>query len=61
MNKYLINDKSSRELSQAIVETIRSAKKYIKTGNFLFQDVSIINELKEAMKRGIAVFGWQVH
>ena len=56
MSKYLINDKTSRELSHSIVETIRAAREYIKTGNFLFQDVSIINELKEAMKRGVAVF-----
>ena len=56
MSKYLINDKTSRELTHSIVETIRAAREYIKTGNFLFQDASIINELKEAMRRGVAVF-----
>ena len=55
-NRYLINDKNRRELTDCIVQTIRDAKEYIKTGNFLFQDVAIITELKIAMERGVAVF-----
>jgi len=56
MSNYLINDKSRRELTIHIVDSIRSAKNYIKTGNFLFQDKAIIGELNEAMNRGVAVF-----
>lgn len=56
MSKYLINDKNHHELTQYIIETIRGAKEYIKTGNFLFQDYTIINELQDALRRGIAVF-----
>ena len=56
MSKYLINDKTRRELSLQIINTIREAKDYIKTGNFLFQDIKIINELKKAIERGVAVF-----
>ena len=56
MSNYLINDKSRHELTDCIRETIRGAKAYIKTGNFLFQDKAIIGELIEAMNRGVAVF-----
>ena len=56
MSNYLINDKTSHELTECIREIIRGAKKYIKTGNFLFQDKAIIGELIEAMSRGVAVF-----
>ena len=55
-SKYLINDKNRHELTDCIIETIRDARKYIKTGNFLFQDERIINELREALIRGVAVF-----
>lgn len=56
MSRYLINDKSRRELTTQIIETIRGAQKYIKTGNFLFQDYAIIIELQDALRRGVAVF-----
>lgn len=56
MSKYLINDKIWHELTDNILETIRDAQSYIKTGNFLFQDERIISELREALKRGVAVF-----
>lgn len=56
MSEYLINDKIWHELTDNILETIRDAQNYIKTGNFLFQDERIIHELREALKRGVAVF-----
>lgn len=56
MNKYLINDKNRHELTDTIIDTIRGAQHYIKTGNFLFQDENIISELMEALNRGVAVF-----
>ena len=56
MSKYLINDKNRHELTDSIIETIRGAQQYIKTGNFLFQDENIISELREALNRGVAVF-----
>lgn len=55
-SKYLINDRNRHELTDSIIETIREAQQYIKTGNFLFQDESIIGELQEALVRGVAVF-----
>lgn len=56
MSKYLINDRNNWELTDRIIEIIRGAKQYIKTGNFLFQDIKIINELQNAIDRGVAVF-----
>lgn len=56
MNKYLINDKNRHELTDTIIDTIRGAQHYIKTGNFLFQDENIIGELVEALNRDVAVF-----
>ena len=56
MSNYLINDKTYHELTDEIRNTIRGAREYIKTGNFLFQDKVIIGELIEAMSRGVAVF-----
>lgn len=55
-SKYLINDRNRHELTDCIIEMIRGAQQFIKTGNFLFQDERIIGELQEALIRGVAVF-----
>ena len=44
MSNYLINDKTYHELTDEIRNTIRGAREYIKTGNFLFQDKVIIGD-----------------
>lgn len=56
MSSYLINGNGKQELSFAIKQVIRHAKKYIKACNFLFQDKDIIQLLKQATQRGVAVF-----
>ena len=56
MRRFYANDSSSSELSNKIKAIIQNYKTYIKTGNFLFQDESIIQELITALERGIAVF-----
>lgn len=56
MSKYLINDSRTVELRSAVVDMIRSSRQYIKTGNFLFQDTELIQELEIAMERGVALF-----
>lgn len=56
MSKYLINDTQAMVLRSAVVDMIRSSCQYIKTGNFLFQDTELIQELEIAMERGVALF-----
>ena len=56
MRGFFANDSSSSELSIKINEVIQNAESYIKTGNFLFQDESIIQALIRALERGVAVF-----
>ena len=56
MSKYLINDSQSVELRSAVVDMIRTSRQYIKTGNFLFQDTELIQELESAIERGVALF-----
>jgi len=56
MRRFYANDSSSSELSIKIKAIIQNAKSYIKTGNFLFPDEGIIQELLTALGRGVAVF-----
>lgn len=56
MERYYFNTDMSHELSQRIVNMINGARVYIKTGNFFFRETSIIDALKSAAKRGVAVF-----
>lgn len=56
MSSYLINGNGRQELSLAIKQVIMHADKYIKACNFLFQDKEIIQLLKQATQRGVAVF-----
>ena len=56
MSSYLINGNGKVFLTEAIKKVIREAKAYLKACNFLFQDKDIIQLLKEAAKRGVAIF-----
>lgn len=56
MNKFYVNDKNDNVLTQTVVNVIRNAKQYIKTGNFLFQDNDFVKEVEAALARGVAVF-----
>ena len=56
MSTYFVNGEGKTELTSRVMDLISGAKSYIKTGNFLFQDGSIIDALMEAMSRGVALF-----
>lgn len=56
MNSYLINGNNSMVLTNSIKDLIRGAKRYIKACNFLFQDNEVIELLREASARGVAIF-----
>lgn len=56
MNKFYVNDESDNVLTQAVINVIRNAKQYIKTGNFLIQDNDFVKEVEAALTRGVAVF-----
>ncbi len=56
MDSYLINGNNSMILTNSIKELIKGANKYIKACNFLFQDNEVIELLREACDRGVAVF-----
>lgn len=55
-NSFFYNGRGSLELTDRILSLIQDAELYIKTGNFLFQDVRVVEALIEAMGRGVAVF-----
>lgn len=56
MSTYFINGEGKTDLTSRVMSLINGAKTYIKTGNFLFQDETIINALHEAMARGVVLF-----
>lgn len=56
MEELYYNSSENKELTNRIFELIRTAKSYIKTGNFFFQDSKLNEALIEASNRGIAVF-----
>ena len=56
MENYYFNTETNDALSKRIVNVINGAKKYVKTGNFFFREEKIINALKAAAMRGVAVF-----
>ena len=56
MSTYFINGEGKTDLTSRVMSLINGAKTYIKTGNFLFQDETIINALHDAMSRGVALF-----
>ena len=56
MDSYLVNGNGSSKLTSGIKELIQGATQYIKACNFLFQDKEIIDLLRNACERGVAVF-----
>lgn len=57
MGRYYINDAKRRQLTESILEMIRTAKSYIKISSFVMEDQMVVDELKNAAKSGkIAVF-----
>lgn len=58
MNSILINSNKEKqyELTKSFVRLIRSAKNYIKLGNFIFEHELIITELLKIIDSGVAVF-----
>lgn len=53
---FYFNNRNSTELTDRVFQLIDHAEKYIKTGNFFFQDPSFHKALLEAAKRGVAIF-----
>lgn len=56
MSSYFVNGQGKTDLTSCVMDLINHAHTYIKTGNFLFQDESIIDALQEAMTRGVVLF-----
>ena len=56
MEKYLINGNKSFEITRKVKELIQSSRSHLKAANFLFEDAEIIDDLKEALDRNVAVF-----
>lgn len=56
MEHLFLNTYDSFPLTDRIVEMIRSAKKYIKTGNFMFREPNMKQEILNALNRGVVVF-----
>ncbi len=56
MEKYFINGNGNFELTEYVKKTIRSSESYLKAANFLFDDSEIIDEIKKALDRDVAVF-----
>lgn len=56
MEHLLLNTYDSFPLTERIVEMMRSAKKYIKTGNFMFREPNMKQEISNALSRGVVVF-----
>ena len=58
MNSILINSNKEKqyELTKSFVRLIRSAKNFIKLGNFIFEHELIITEILKIIDSGVAVF-----
>lgn len=56
MEHLFLNTSDSFPLTERITEMMRSAKKYIKTGNFMFREPGMRQEILNALNRGIVVF-----
>lgn len=56
MEHLYLNTYDSFPLTDRITEMISSAKKYIKTGNFMFREPSMKKEILDALSRGVVVF-----
>lgn len=57
MGNYYINDANRRELTDRILEMIRTAKSYIKLSSFIMEDYQVVSELRKVAASGkVAVF-----
>ena len=57
MGCYYINDGKRRELTESILEMIRTAKGYIKISSFVMEDQMVVDELRSVAYSGkVAVF-----
>ena len=57
MGHYYINDRKRSELTDRILEIIRSATKYIKLSSFIMEDYQVVSELCDVAGSGeVAVF-----
>lgn len=57
MGCYYINDGKRRELTESILEMIRTAKSYIKISSFVMEDQMVVDELRSVAYSGkVAVF-----
>lgn len=54
--QYYLNTESTEPLTERIIDLIRNAKTYIKTGNFFFREPKIKEELINACRRGVVLF-----
>lgn len=54
--RLYFNEKNSSDLTDRIFFLIKTAKRYIKTGNFFFKDPKLHEALIEAAERGVAIF-----
>lgn len=56
MADFLINTYNEFSLTDRIINMIRESKYYIKTGNFMFREPKMKEELLDACRRGVVVF-----
>lgn len=56
MADFLINIYNEFPLTDHIINMVREAKYYIKTGNFMFREPKMKEELLDACRRGVVVF-----
>lgn len=56
MADFLLNTYNEFPLTDRIINMVREAKFYIKTGNFMFREPKMKEELLDACRRGVVVF-----
>lgn len=57
MGRYYINDGKRKQLTESILEMIRTAKSYIKISSFVMEDQMVVDELRHVAYSGkVAVF-----
>ena len=57
MGRYYINDGKRKQLTESILEMIRTAKSYIKISSFVMEDQMVVEELRHIAYSGkVAVF-----
>lgn len=56
MEHLFLNTYDDFPLTDRILEMMHSAKRYIKTGNFMFREPNMKQEIRNALNRGVVVF-----